>query len=187
MSYPFPCLWDKRTVFIDPRIIPYTFKCHIPFLACGINVPSLSTPEIISWTSASVGLCPNASNTCLSSFMLIVPPPSLSKSWKASLYSARKRRWKGNHLLRNDVINMPRARDKKKTWVPDRNWTQNWTYDMSFPTPVGCSNHRATKNSWRAYKYKVHVWHTSCIPLGSALSQNRHVYDKKKKKNDGKS
>ena len=31
--------------------------------------------------------------------------------------------------MRNDVVNMSRARDKEKIWVPDR----NWTYQYDFP------------------------------------------------------
>ena len=80
--------------------------------------------------------------------MLIVPPPSLSNSWKASLYSIRKGRWKGNHYLRNDVINMPRTREKDKIWVPDRNCTYGLPYRL-----VGCSSHWATKDSWQARPY----------------------------------
>ena len=46
--------------------------------------------------------------------------------------------------MRNDVINMSRAQDKEKTEFPIG------TEPTTFRTPVGCSNHWATKDSWRA-------------------------------------
>ena len=46
------------------------------------------------------------------------------------------------------VINISRARDKEKIWIPDINWTY-----MTYRTPVGCSNHWATLDSWRALPY----------------------------------
>ena len=46
--------------------------------------------------------------------------------------------------MRNDVINMSRAQDKEKTEFPIG------TELRTFRPPVGCSNHWATKDSWRA-------------------------------------
>jgi len=46
------------------------------------------------------------------------------------------------------VINISRARDKEKIWIPDINWTY-----MTYRTPFGCSNYRATLDLWRAGPY----------------------------------
>ena len=47
------------------------------------------------------------------------------------------------------VINISRAQDKEKIWIPDINWTY-----MTYRTPVGCSNHWATLDLWRAGPYR---------------------------------
>ncbi|KRZ77018.1 hypothetical protein T10_1812 [Trichinella papuae] len=49
---------------------------------------SPSTSLIISWSSASVGFCPNDRMTVPNSFVVIVPSPSLSNNENASLNSA---------------------------------------------------------------------------------------------------
>ena len=45
--------------------------------------------------------------------------------------------------IRNDVINTPRAWDKDKIWFPT-------VIERPSEHPVRCSNHWATKDSWRA-------------------------------------
>ena len=64
-----------------------------------------------------------------------------------------------------ELINMTRAWDKEKFWVPDRNRTHDlpntgWAlYPLSY------------ENSWRARSFNwVHIWQVSCILLGSTLS-----------------
>ena len=61
------------------------------FLFWYVNIPSASTSLIISWSSASVGFCPRDRITVPSSFVVIVPSPSLSNSENASLNSASQR------------------------------------------------------------------------------------------------
>lgn len=75
-----------------------------------LTSPSSSTSEIIFCTSSSEGCWPNASNTCFNSLMLMVPPPSLSNSWNASLYSSQTKKW----------IYLNRQKDKLKDRQVDR-------------------------------------------------------------------
>ena len=75
-----------------------------------LTLPSSSTSEIIFCTSSSEGCWPNASNTCFNSLMLMVPPPSLSNSWNASLYSSQTKQW----------IYLNRQKDKLKDRQVDR-------------------------------------------------------------------
>ena len=62
-----------------------------------LHIPSASTSLIISWSSASVGFCPRDLITVPSSFVVIVPSPSLSNSENASLNSASQMIGKCNY------------------------------------------------------------------------------------------
>ena len=82
------------------RICENNFNNVTSFASWSFNIPSASTSLIMSWSSASVGFCPRDLITVPSSFVVIVPSPSLSKSEKASLNSASQSWW-GTMLINN--------------------------------------------------------------------------------------
>ena len=55
-----------------------------------VPLPSASTSLIISWSSASVGFCPNDLITVPNSLVVMVPSPSLSNRLNASLNSVHQ-------------------------------------------------------------------------------------------------
>ena len=63
------------------------------------------------------------------------------------------------------VINISRARDKEKIWIPDINRTY-----MTYRTPVGCSNHWATLDLYNIYK--AYVLHCQSIEMFLKHSQS---------------
>lgn len=89
---PFPSLSKTLNASISYSSVSVSFiflamrernsgKSMVPF-------PSASTSLIISWSSASVGFCPNDLMTVPSYLVVMEPSPFLSKSAKASLNSA---------------------------------------------------------------------------------------------------
>ena len=72
-----------------------------------VHLPSASTSLIISCNSASVGFCPRLLMTVPSSFVVMVPSPSLSKSENASLNSARQFKKLLKLILPNEISLKP--------------------------------------------------------------------------------
>ena len=62
------------------------------------------------------------------------------------------------------VINISRAQDKEKIWIPDNNWTY-----MTYRTPVGCTKHWATLDLWRAGPY-TRLTLITCVLLTARIS-----------------
>lgn len=115
------------------------------------SVPSASTSLIISWSSASVGFWPSDLMTVPSSFVVMVPSPSLSNREKASLNSeqANEEKKKGHlHSSCKDankirsvfiaspyqqsallLVGQPKKQNKTKTpkeWINMLCYYQDW-------------------------------------------------------------
>ena len=69
-----------------------------------------------------------------------------------------------------ELINMTRAWDKEKFWVPDRKRTHDLLNTGRALYPL------SYENSWRARSFNwLHIWQVSCILLGSTLSKSLWV------------
>ena len=63
----------------------------------------------------------------------------------------------GVHSCKGELINMTRAWDKEKFWVPDRNRTHDLPNTRRALYPL------SYENSWRARSFNwVHLWQVSC-------------------------
>ena len=72
--------------------------------------------------------------------------------------------------VRDELFNKARTWDRENIWVPDRNRTHD------FPNTWRALYPLSYENSWRARSFDwVHMWQSSCILLGSTLSNSSWV------------
>ena len=119
------------------------FRREAPFYTCNLNC------DWFLFTSNAI--CCYKNN--------FVAPFSVQKDgWMKICISFPQTNWTSK------LINMTRAWDKEKIWVPDRNRPCDLpnTWQALYPLSY--------KNSWRARSFDcVHMWQVSYILLGSAL------------------